>query len=278
MILRELFGFLKDKYDLSESEARALLEFEFKKDFSTIFFSDEQVAEIKLQSLKDEAFNLQQGYPLAYVLNEQDFYKYKFYVDANVLIPRPETEFLVDMIVKRNVESEKTPQSIVDIGAGSGCIGISFLLTYPESHVVFVENSPGAVAVTLRNLRLHKVSENRYSIFSDLADVEKNYPQKKFDLIVSNPPYIPHEDERVDLAVKMYEPSSALYADEEGFKFLKEWSAWAMQNINEQAEAFFEFGLGQEKELQKFSEAQEWNYDILKDQYNIDRFWFLKGK
>lgn len=278
MIIKELYSYLKNKYELSSADARALLEFKLDKDFSFIIASAEKLEKNILEDLEEEAYNVQQGYPLAYVLNEQSFYKHNFYVDNNVLIPRSETEFLVAKIVEDQKFQNKKPLRILDIGAGSGCIGISMLMAFPESFVFFVEDSPGAVSVTLRNLRNHKIQETRYAICSTLEEVEGVLQGKKLDLIISNPPYIAASDARVEQSVQMYEPPHALYAEEDGLYYLKHWSEWAKEHIvPETGEIFFEFGLGQDDELKKISESQNWEYKILKDQYDRARFWFLKG-
>lgn len=277
MILKEVYSFIKNKYKLADPDVRALIEFKLQKNFSKILISEETLGEATLQVLEEEAYNLQQGYPLSYILNEQDFYKYKFYVDSNVLIPRTETEFLVDKIITDLHKNKQTPQLMMDIGAGSGCIGICLLLEFPDSKILFIEDSPGAVAVTLRNLRNHKISEDRYTICSSLLEAQDVLKEESLDLIVSNPPYIPKGDPRVDSSVKAYEPPHALYADDEGFAYLKEWSVWAMNHIKPDGHIYFEFGLGQEQELKKFSQSQNWECHVLKDQFDVDRFWFLRG-
>lgn len=275
MILKEIYSFIKNKYELSEPDARALIEFQLQKDFSLIIGSQEEISKRDLSLLEKEAYSLQQGYPLSYVLNEHFFYKHKFYVDNNVLIPRTETEYLVELVINDLKNQGCTPQLIMDIGAGSGCIGISLLLEYPQSKVFFVEDSPGAVAVTLRNLRNHKISENRYVMCSSLIEAQNILDGEKLDLIVSNPPYIANEDQRVDDSVKLYEPPHALYADDEGYAYLKSWSIWSKNNIKSNGKIYFEFGEGQAQELRAYSASRSWPYRILKDQFQVDRFWRL---
>ncbi len=275
MILKEIYSFIKNKYELSEPDARALIEFQLQKDFSLIIGSQEEISKRDLSLLEKEAYSLQQGYPLSYILNEHFFYKHKFYVDNNVLIPRTETEYLVELVIKDLKNQGRTPQLIMDIGAGSGCIGISLLLEYPQSKVFFVEDSPGAVAVTLRNLRNHQIDETRSAISSSLIEAQNLLAGQKLDLIVSNPPYIASEDQRVDDNVKLYEPPHALYADDDGYAYLKGWSIWSKNNIKAKGTIYFEFGEGQAGELGTYAEAQGWTYKILRDQFQVDRFWHL---
>lgn len=268
-----MYGYFKQKYQVQEVDLRSLLEFELKQGFASIFSSEQQLEPSNISKIEEEVYNLEQGYPLAYITNQQEFYKYVFYVDSNVLIPRPETEFMVDVVIKKFAGREL--RWAADIGAGSGCIGISLLLSFPNLKLIFVENSPGATSVLLRNLRQHNIDEKRYEVFADISSV--SLEGKDLDLVVSNPPYIAQDDQKVEDSVKMYEPSSALYADDQGYKFLKEWSDWAIEKMGSGGEAFFEFGLGQQDELKDHSQKANLNFEIIKDQYGVDRFWHLKG-
>ncbi len=165
--------------------------------------------------------------PVQYVLNESWFYGSKFYVDKNVLIPRPETEELVDWIISdyksalTTGKSAGTELKILDIGSGSGCIPISLKLKIPQAEVWTCDISTKALEVAKRNA-LELGTEIKF-VQLDFLDKEawKNLPL--FDIIVSNPPYVPEKDkESMNSNVLEYEPSTSLFVpDDDPFVFYK---------------------------------------------------------
>ncbi|MCB1189655.1 MAG: peptide chain release factor N(5)-glutamine methyltransferase [Leptospiraceae bacterium] len=155
--------------------------------------------------------------PIAYITNKKDFYHSTFYVDQNVLIPRPETEELIEWVLKE-LEKDKS-YKILDLGAGSGCIGISLKKEFPDLEVVLSDISQEALDIARNNTdsilgnEVTGVSFLQSDLFNDFP------PELKFDRIVSNPPYIP-EDEKKDIMpdVVDFEPHQALFlSDPETF-------------------------------------------------------------
>lgn len=224
--------------------------------------------------LRSRIQDLKNKIPLAYILESQHFMGLDFYVDARVLIPRSETEYLVDYCLKN---SAKDTKYIFDAGAGSGCIGISYLVFRPQAHCVFLENSEDAIQVLKKNLEHHQLSEDRYKIFKTFEDYENSEEAlNKIDLFISNPPYIDHGDERVAESVKRHEPLTALYAEDKGLYYLKTWALKARAYLKDHGQfAIFEFGLGQENELQEYAKMHNIPSEIIKDQYGHNRFWKL---
>ncbi|MCP4148534.1 MAG: peptide chain release factor N(5)-glutamine methyltransferase [bacterium] len=192
---------------------------------------------------------LEQNVPVAYILGSQEFYSELFLVDENVLIPRPETEILVE----RAAGFIDSPAKILDIGAGSGIISI-MLAKLTGSHVTAVDISPCALAVLKKNIALHHVEDRVFPLLADLfpGNPIPNNPAKtqnsqnslnsfnslnscnscnslnslnsltSFDMIVSNPPYIPVEEWReLEPCVKEHEPQLALTADENGLNIIR---------------------------------------------------------
>jgi len=151
---------------------------------------------------------LVQQEPVQYVLNESWFYGLKFYVDKNTLIPRPETEELVDWVLSDNKNSGHQLK-ILDIGCGSGCIPISIKNKLPNAEVWSCDVSPEALAVAKRNAT--KLGTEINFIELDFLD-EKQWNQlPTFDIIVSNPPYVPVKDkEQMQPNVLQFEPAKAL--------------------------------------------------------------------
>jgi len=151
--------------------------------------------------------------PIAYILKKRDFYGLTFYVDKNVLIPRPETEILVE----KAAELLKTPSEILDIGTGSGIIAIT-LAKETGAAATAVENSKKALKVLEKNITLHDVGDRVFPLCADL------FPPtgKQFDMIVSNPPYIPEKEWReLEPGVKDFEPKAALAAGDDGLIFIR---------------------------------------------------------
>jgi len=166
---------------------------------------------IQLSSYLDD---LASGVPLAYILGEIEFFGRTFIIDENVLIPRPETELLVEA-AKEWILNKKDSKKIIDVGCGSGIIIISLLRDFPSLKGVAVDISRGALTITNRNKMKHKI-DNLDLIQSDtLSGI-----YSKFDIILANLPYIP-ESSLEKLAVSKYEPKLALNGGEDGLQIIK---------------------------------------------------------
>jgi release factor glutamine methyltransferase len=155
--------------------------------------------------------------PIAYILNNKEFWSTNFYVDRSVLIPRPETEVLIDLILSQ-ISNKNNYLNILDIGTGSGCILISLLKELVKAKGIGVDKSTKAIAIAKKNSISQKV-DNRASFKNvNLEDIKFD---KKFDLIVSNPPYLPDVSlKNLNLDIKLYEPKIALQGGVQGVDFL----------------------------------------------------------
>lgn len=154
--------------------------------------------------------------PIQYVLGYAEFYGLKFKVNQSVLIPRPETEELVEWVVSetrdegRGTGVNSQPVSILDIGTGSGCIPVSIKFELPESQVSAIDVSLDALAVAHKNAAL-----NHVTVSFSMVDILTDIPAGKYDVIVSNPPYIGHEEKNVMAEnVLNFEPHIALFVDD----------------------------------------------------------------
>jgi release factor glutamine methyltransferase len=151
---------------------------------------------------------LRAGEPLQYVLGSVEFHGLRIRVDPSVLIPRPETEELVDLIIRSRTGA---PERILDIGTGSGCIALSLKKAFPKAHVQGIDTSPEALATADRNAQANglSVAWKRIDVLDPLVKLEH------CDLIVSNPPYVPRSEE-ASLAsnVREYEPHLALFVED----------------------------------------------------------------
>src|SRR5690606_4088727 len=155
---------------------------------------------------------------LQYILGETEFYGRRFYVNKNVLIPRPETEELVDIIIKENKEEKGL--RILDIGTGSGCIPVTLAKELPDSEVYALDISEEALAMAKKNAMLHSAKVD-YSIFDITQDANLIPEQSKLkienlDIVISNPPYITEgEKKEMHANVLNFEPHLALFVSNE---------------------------------------------------------------
>lgn len=155
--------------------------------------------------------------PIAYILNNKEFWSTNFYVDRSVLIPRPETEVLIDLILS-HINNKNNYFSILDIGTGSGCILISLLKELMKAKGIGVDKSSKAISIANKNSISQQV--NNRVVFKNL-NLEEIKFDKKFDLIVSNPPYLPDVSlKNLNLDIKLYEPKIALQGGVQGLDFL----------------------------------------------------------
>ena len=162
--------------------------------------------------------------PIAYILNNKEFWSTNFYVDRSVLIPRPETEVLIDLILSQ-ISNKNNYLNILDIGTGSGCILISLLKELVKAKGIGVDKSTKAIAIAKKNSILQQV-DNRASFKN--VNLEEIKFDKKFDLIVSNPPYLPDVSlKNLNSDIKLYEPKIALQGGVQGVDFLCKIISWA---------------------------------------------------
>ena len=155
--------------------------------------------------------------PIAYILNNKEFWSTDFYVDRSVLIPRPETEVLIDLILSQ-INNKNNYFNILDIGTGSGCILISLLKELVKAKGIGVDKSSKAIAVAKKNSISQQV-DNR-TCFKNI-NLEEIKFDKKFDLVVSNPPYLPDVSlKNLNPDIKLYEPKIALQGGVQGVDFL----------------------------------------------------------
>jgi release factor glutamine methyltransferase len=155
------------------------------------------------------------GEPFAYLTGEREFYGRPFAVDRRVLIPRPETEHLVEAALALSLPPAPL---VLDVGTGSGCIAVTLALELPASRLVATDRSPGALAVAAANARRHRVAD-RVALLA--ADLFAGLDPGRFDLVVSNPPYVdPDDASELSPEVTGFEPHDALFARDHGAALL----------------------------------------------------------
>lgn len=205
--------------------------------------------------------------PVQYILGYEGFYGRNFKVNKNVLIPRPETELLVEQCIK--IAVEKNSKTILDIGTGSGAIAITLAKELPNTKVLACDISEEALEVAKENGKLLEANNIKF----EKSDVFSAVKFKEFDMIVSNPPYIPKEEyETLQVEVKMHEPSLALTDNKDGLYFYKKISREAVDYLKQKGVLAFEVGYNQGEEVRELMEKVGFkNVLVLKDYQNLDR-------
>jgi len=205
--------------------------------------------------------------PVQYIIGETEFMGLPFRVNESVLIPRPETELLVEKAVDWLRANADQKTSVLDIGTGSGCIAVSVAALVPEIAVTAIDNSEAALSVARDNARLNQV-ENRiqFSQQDILAEAPKN---KKFTVILSNPPYVA-KDEYTSLEpdVREYEPESALVAYD-GFTFIRRFAESVQDWLAPSGILFLEIGGSHQRdEVENIFGQSGWNNVKIEPDYN----------
>ncbi len=169
----------------------------------------------QISTFKSYIEKRKQKVPIAYILGSKEFWKYKFLVNNSVLIPRPETEQIIEESLKLLKKDDS--KKILDIGTGSGCIAISLKKERPNSVIDAIDVSKSSIKVAKSNAKMHHLL-NKINFIN--IDIDK-FKSNNYDLILSNPPYINKVDySRLDDNVKLYEPKVALFGGVSGFKVI----------------------------------------------------------
>jgi release factor glutamine methyltransferase len=183
-------------------------------------------------NIKEQLQKLLQNEPVQYVLQEAWFYKYPFYVDKNVLIPRPETEELVSLLVQMLRFRKINYPKILEIGTGSGCMAISIKKEFPDAFMMAIDISSKAIAIAKKNAQLLN-TDVQFDCMDFLQEENRELLPLNFDFIISNPPYILLEEKnRMEKNVVDFEPHEALFVPENNpLIFYKNIAAFAKQQV-----------------------------------------------
>jgi release factor glutamine methyltransferase len=209
--------------------------------------------------------------PIQYLLGKTSFYGLDFEVNENVLIPRPETEELVDWIIKENLKGENFKDlKILDIGTGSGCIAISLAKNIPNAQVFAIDVSEKALTVAKKNAEFNEVGVT----FISQNILETLDLKQEFDIIVSNPPYVRNlEKEEIKKNVLDNEPHLALFVeDNDALIFYRKIAELAQKNLSDSGQLYFEINQYLGKEMIDLLEKMNFkDIELRKDIYGNDR-------
>ena len=224
--------------------------------------------DITLNKEQENLFNKlverrKQKEPVAYILNKKEFWNENYFVDKRVLIPRPETEILIELLLKKTKDKNKA-YKVLDLGCGSGCLLISFLKEMHKSQGVGVDIGRNALEVAKKNIELHNLNNRAKLVRIDLLTL---HTKDKFDVIFSNPPYLSSSDyAKLSEDVKNFEPKQALVGGFNGVLYYKKIIALAQSALKKNGYLALELGDRQYRTISKL--LQDHSFRIL-DKYQL---------
>lgn len=255
-------------------KARLLMQFMLEKTRQYIIVYDEK----KLtQEQQEEYFKnidkIAKGIPLQHITHQQEFMKMNFYVNKDVLIPRPDTEVLVEEVIQ--IAKQMQAKKILDLGTGSGAIAISLSQYIPNSQITATDISTKALEVAKKNAKANGV-ENQIVFLS--SDLWENIPKEKYDIIVSNPPYIKKEIIKTLEEAVQQEPLMALDGGWDGLDFYRKIVCHADEYLKYGGYLCLEIGYDQKIDVMELIEQQDKYIDTYgkKDLYGNDRMVITK--
>ena len=272
-----------EKNNISESKLIAEIVFSHVLEIDRMMLFTKYRNEIEDEKIEKIRYFIkkigQEKFPVQYLLNEQDFFGRKFYVDKGVLIPRQDTEILVEKAIeilkndtlKKNIseKNSKNRKKILDIGAGSGIIGISVALEIKDSYVLGIDISEKALETSEKNKEILNVKNIKF-LKSNLFE---NIEFKEFDMIISNPPYISFNEVGImSDDTLLHEPSDALFAENDGLYFYYEICQNALDYLADSGYLLFEIGYKQGNNVAEIMTSSGFkNVEVIKDLTGLDR-------
>jgi len=262
---------LSNDYESIELNSLLSMLFEYVTGWDQIkqvVHKDESLTQEQINLLNESIKFLKEGKPIQYIIGKAWFMGCVFTVNENVLIPRPETEELVDW-VNEYINIINKPLQILDIGTGSGCIPITIKLANPNCMIAGLDISEAA---------LHTAKENAIKLNAAISWIQEDilnttYLPNQFDIIISNPPYIPFkENVNMQVQVKNYEPAIALFVqDEDPLIFYRNIARLGKQYLKPNGQLFFEMHYDQGKALLALFDEMGYHAELRKDMFGKDR-------
>jgi len=236
---------------------------------------DKPLTEEEYDRCKERIERRGRGEPIQYIEEKVEFYQGFFQVSPDALIPRPETEILVDKFVSLIAKKDLKNQVLWDVCTGTGCIGIAIKKRFPSLEVVLSDISEKAL-----NLAAHNAKQNGVQIECLQGDLLMPFIGKKAHFFICNPPYIAEKDwADLDSEVRDYEPKVALVGGREGTEFYHRLENLLPDYLHSEALVAFEIGYDQGEKVKKIFDKKPWkNQRIEKDWSGKDRFFFLENE
>ena len=267
-----LRSYSRSNLSLSEKDIKTCLSYVLKKPKIFLLTNPQyEVSKPKVNEFNRLIELLKSGLPLAYIIGDQEFYGYKYCVNSNVLIPRPETELIIPEILQRGdlIFNKNKKLTLVDAGSGSGCIGLTISHERPNWKIILLEKSLDCMNILKKNY--DKNSSNNCKIVA--SDWLKSIKQKICDIVVSNPPYIEFHSEYIDSNVFKYEPHNALFSEEKGLNDIKLVISQSKLALKKDGLLFIENGFDQSNDVIEILKKNYYkDIDIILDYNGIKRF------
>lgn len=253
--------------DSAKLDCKILLAFVLDKETSYLLtWPEKKLTEVQFKAFMVLFNRRLKGEPIAYIIQEREFWSLPFYVSPATLIPRPDTELLVEHILARHQQDTLT---CLDLGTGTGAIALALASEQPNWHIDAVDFSYEAIVLAQKNAQRLKLA--RVNIFQSdwFSTIEQD---KKFNIIVSNPPYIDENDEHLSEGDVRFEPLSALVASDNGYSDIKHIAKNALTFLENQGALYFEHGFEQAKEVRDILKQLGYNdIETLQDYSGNDR-------
>ena len=258
----------KSKIKNSVLDSEILLSQAINRDRKYIFLNSKVNLKQKyLKNFNNLIARRRKGEPIAYLINKKEFWKQSFYVDQNVLIPRPDTELIIEQVLKLFLKNSKL--QILDIGTGSGCILLSLLKEMPNCNGIGIDISKKSINISKYNAKMLQLT-NKVKFYQ--SDVD-NFKIGKYDLIVSNPPYIEELSLKyLENDVIYFEPKLALNGGIDGFSKIRKVIDKATVLIKKNGKLVLEIGFNQKNKVQEMLKKKGFYINkTLKDYGKKDR-------
>jgi release factor glutamine methyltransferase len=265
-------------YDANEVNSLCVIVLENVVDISSAkikAFPETEISTPDSERITNILTRLETGEPIQYILGYAEFYGLTFKVNPSVLIPRPETEELVDWIIKSRrlaVGSWQKPFHILDIGTGSGCIPISLKKNLPEAEVSAIDISPQALQTAKENAEQNQVDVQ--FILDDILNPKSEILNSKFEIIISNPPYVTLDDKKLmHTNVTDFEPHTALFvSNDDPLVFYKAIADFALTHLEKDGLLFFEINESYGKQIVDILNCKQFiNIELRKDMSGKNR-------
>jgi len=268
---------IKDLYHQSkilipELDARIIIKYVLDLDDAVFYRDIDRKLSIKqINHVQKLVIRRAQGEPIAYLLGNKEFFNLDFKVDENVLIPRPETEELVEKSIKFLKSIKKKEINVIDIGTGSGNIIVTIAKTRPGGNYFASDISQKALDVAKANAKRHNVKIKLYK-----SDLFQNIPKQKFDLIIANLPYVPKNGS--DVSTK-FEPQDAIFADDNGTSIIKRFLLEAKDRLNNNGAILLELDPRNAVDIKKLAHNiyRDFEIELKKDLAKRDRYLFIRS-
>ena len=254
---------------ISVSEKKLLLSYVLGLSYEKLNLTHgKKVGEKDLKNFEQLIIRRKNSEPIAYLTNIKSFWKNDFYVDQSVLIPRSDSELLIESVIEYFPDQTKT-YNFLDLGSGSGCLIISLLNEYLSSSGAGVEIDKDAIKIAEKNKEFLLNKDRLKFLERDFS----NFDTSSFDIVISNPPYISFEEKKdIMKEVRNYEPSNALFADEKGLYFYRKIIENLAKEFKKKQFLFFELGINQPDGVVKILKNNNFNVVSIKnDISNIPR-------